>query len=271
MRRRPRGRTRSGGQQTEVLRQCARGEVGVTGRRAAGEDVSLGARQPPSAPRPSASTTASRGKPTASPRAKARRSEPSESPSTPLATSFRAAASVELPKTSVSPSRPSTSSAPGPGLPPASTVSRPAATAGVEPITGACRYSAPRSTTSASSSAASSGATVAVLTTVMPADKASAQARAPRGRRAVVQAEQHHVGPATTSAGASPALRVQVRTSCVARRGQPGGDGGAHPAEAEHGGLSGVVMSSTVRGNRHATSASHACSPTTSVMMVACP
>ena len=77
----------------------------ASGRAAAASSTS---RRPstnrPRTDRPTTSRTASRGRPSASPRARARRNEASESPSTPLATSLSPAASAGPAKTSVSPS-----------------------------------------------------------------------------------------------------------------------------------------------------------------------
>ena len=112
-----------------------------------------------------------------------------------MATSLSAAASAGPPKTTVSPSSASTASTSAVGLPPARIVSRPAATAGVEPMTGACRYAAPVAVTSASSSAASSGPTVVVFTTVVAGgQRGQARGEHVAAGRGVVQAEQHHVG-----------------------------------------------------------------------------
>ena len=173
----------------------------------------------PRTDRPTTSRTASRGRPSASPRARARRNEASESPSTPLATSLSPAASAGPPNTSVSPSTPSTSSTSADGLPPARIVSRPAATAGVDPMTGACRYAAPVVATRASSATASSGPTVVVLTTVVRADSAGRTA-ASTSRQAGPSYRQRSTtsAPSTATVGEPPALRVQVRTSWTSAR-----------------------------------------------------
>ena len=216
--------------------------------------------------RPTTSRTASRGSPSAAPRARARRNDASESPSTPLATSLSPAASAGPPNTSVSPSRPSTSSTSADGLPPARIVSRPPTMAGVEPMTGACRYVAPLAVTRASSSAASSGPTVVVLTTVVPADRAGKVA-ASTSRQAWPSYRQSSTTSASSTAwvGEPPPLLVQVRTSwSSARRAAM-----AEPIRPSPSTATEVMRPAWLR-DRHATSADHAWSPCGSVMMVPC-
>ena len=168
----------------------------------------------------------------------------------------------------VSPSDRSTASTSAVGLPPARIVSRPAATAGVEPMTGACRYAAPVAATRWARSAASSGSDGGGVHDGRGLGRQRGRIGASTSRQAWASYRQSSTtsAPSTASTGAPPPLRVQVRTSWSAEsRAAMAEPMRPRPRTVTE------VMSPACGWNRHATSASHACQQQRSVMMATWP
>ena len=252
---RRRNRVGGGREQGEVLGQRTGGER----RRAAVRRASSTSRRPstnrPRTDRPTTSRTASRGRPSASPRARARRNEASESPSTPLATSLSPAASAGPAKTSVSPSSAQDLVDLGGRL---------AAGEDRQPAGGDGR-GRPHDRRVQVRRPGRRHQGVQRLRLVR-SDRRGVHDGRPGGQRgqdrgehvaagrAVVQAEEHHVGTVDGCSGRAAA--APGPGTDVVEVGEAGGHGRAHPAEAEDGNRGHAHQRGSTP--RHATSADQA-------------